>query len=51
MRSGLAWAKSEGAKFAALNVQSDNDAAKALYTRLGYTHQYEYIYRIPKAAS
>ncbi|NGP16336.1 GNAT family N-acetyltransferase [Devosia aurantiaca] len=50
MRSGLSWAKDQGAKFAALNVQGDNEAAKALYTGLGYTHQYDYHYRIPGAA-
>ncbi|QQR39396.1 GNAT family N-acetyltransferase [Devosia rhizoryzae] len=49
MRSGLTWAKSQGAKVAALNVQADNQAAKALYTGLGYTHQYDYHYRIPGA--
>ena len=49
MRSGLAWAKREGARFAALNVQADNAAAKALYAGLGYTHQYDYSYRIPGA--
>lgn len=47
MHSGLAWAKREGAKVAALNVQADNAAAIALYTALGYTHQYDYSYRIP----
>lgn len=50
MRSGLAWAKREGARFAALNVQADNDAAKALYSGLGYRHQYDYSYRVPKSA-
>lgn len=50
MRSGLAWAKREGARFAALNVQADNAPAKALYASLGYTHQYDYCYRIPGAA-
>ena len=49
MRSGLAWAKRQGARFAALNVQADNAAAKALYQSLGYTHQYDYHYRIPGA--
>jgi N-acetylglutamate synthase len=49
MRSGLSWAKGEGAKSAALNVQADNDAAKALYAGLGYTHQYDYHYRLPGA--
>ena len=49
MRSGLAWAKRQGARFAALNVQADNAAAKALYQSLGYTHKYDYHYRIPGA--
>ena len=49
MRSGLAWARREGARFAALNVQADNTPAKALYQGLGYTHQYDYHYRIPGA--
>lgn len=50
MRTGLAWAKAQGATVAALNVQADNAAAKALYGSLGYTHQYDYSYRIPGAA-
>lgn len=49
MSTGLAWAKTEGATIAALNVQADNAAAKALYAGLGYTHQYDYAYRIPGA--
>lgn len=49
MHTGLAWARGEGAHFAALNVQADNEAAKALYAGLGYTHQYDYSYRIPGA--
>lgn len=49
MRTGLAWAKRQGATVAALNVQADNAAAKALYASLGYTHQYDYSYRIPGA--
>ena len=47
MRSGLAWAKTQGAHTAALNVQTDNAAAKALYNGLGYTHQYDYSYCVP----
>jgi len=47
IRSGLAWAKGEGATVAALNVQADNPAAIALYTGLGYSHQYDYSYRVP----
>jgi N-acetylglutamate synthase len=51
MRSGLSWAKAQGARFAALNVQADNAAAQALYAGLGYTHQYDYHYRIPGATT
>ena len=49
MRTGLNWAHEKGATIAALNVQADNDAAKALYSGLGFTHQYDYHYRIPGA--
>lgn len=49
MRSGLAWARKNGARVAALNVQADNEAAKALYAGLGYSHQYDYHYRVPGA--
>lgn len=49
MHSGLAWARDNGATVAALNVQADNAAAKALYAGLGYAHQYDYSYRIPGA--
>ncbi|SMQ86306.1 Acetyltransferase (GNAT) family protein [Devosia lucknowensis] len=49
MRSGLSWARGEGARFAALNVQADNEAGKALYASLGYTYQYDYSYRVPGA--
>jgi N-acetylglutamate synthase len=49
MRSGLAWARQNGATVAALNVQADNAAAKALYAGLGYHHQYDYAYRVPGA--
>jgi len=49
MRSGLAWAKGMGARYAALNVQGDNDGAKALYAGLGYSHQYDYAYCVPGA--
>ncbi|MDV3252090.1 GNAT family N-acetyltransferase [Devosia sp. BK] len=49
MQTGLNWAKSKGAKTAALNVQADNPGAQALYQKLGFTHQYDYTYRIPGA--
>lgn len=50
MRSGLSWAKAQGATVAALNVQADNAAGQALYGALGYQHQYDYTYRIPGQA-
>lgn len=50
MRSGLAWARAHGATTAALNVQADNPAGQALYASLGYSHQYDYAYRIPGPA-
>lgn len=50
MRSGLAWAAEHGATIAALNVNASNTAAMALYDGLGYRHQYDYNYRIPRQA-
>lgn len=50
MCTGLHWARGQGATVAALNVQADNPAGQALYTSLGYTHQYDYSYRIPGTA-
>jgi GNAT superfamily N-acetyltransferase len=47
MRTGLAWAKGAGARIAALNVAAVNTAGQALYTGLGYRHQYDYVYRVP----
>lgn len=49
MSTGLAWARQEGARIAALNVQADNGAGKALYASLGYARQYDYSYRVPGA--
>ncbi len=49
MQTGLDWARSQGAHTAALNVQADNPAAKALYASLGYRHQYDYSYRVQAA--
>ena len=51
MRTGLAWAHSAGATVAALNVAADNRAAQALYRGLGYRRQYDYEYRVPRAAA
>lgn len=50
MRTGLAWARTQGATIAALNVQADNTAGMALYDSLGYRYQYDYSYRIPEPA-
>ena len=47
MRTGLAWARSVGATVAALNVAADNAVGQALYRSLGYSHQYDYAYRVP----
>jgi ribosomal protein S18 acetylase RimI-like enzyme len=48
MRTGHAWARGAGARFAALNVQADNPAAIALYAGLGYVQQYDYRYYVPR---
>src|SRR5690606_21724603 len=47
MHTGLACAHAQGARTAALNVAADNVRGKALYTSLGYRHQYDYFYRTP----
>jgi GNAT superfamily N-acetyltransferase len=47
MRTGLAWAKEQGATAAALNVVADNTAGRALYASLGYRWLFDYAYRYP----
>ena len=47
MRTGLAWAKAQGAATAALNVVADNAAARRLYAGLGYEWLFDYVYRFP----
>ena len=47
MRTGLAWARAQGAATAALNVVADNVAARALYARLGYQWVFDYVYIYP----
>ncbi|MDO8358779.1 MAG: GNAT family N-acetyltransferase [Devosia sp.] len=50
MRTGLAWAKGQGATTAALNVVADNAAGRGLYASLGYRWLFDYAYRYPGAA-
>jgi N-acetylglutamate synthase len=42
----FAWAQRIGAGDATLQVQGDNAAARALYTRLGFREAYAYWYRV-----
>lgn len=45
MASLLDWARSEGADQSYLQVMTRNEAAQSLYTRLGYSTLYHYVYR------
>jgi N-acetylglutamate synthase len=40
-----AWGHAKGARRAALQVETDNEAAIAMYARLGYAERYRYYYR------
>jgi GNAT superfamily N-acetyltransferase len=40
------WCHEQGAENLYLQVLRDNEAALNLYTRLGFTHTYDYHYRI-----
>jgi predicted GNAT family acetyltransferase len=42
----VAWAQQMGATDAALQVQGDNAAARALYAHLGFQEVYRYWYRV-----
>ncbi|MFG3339199.1 GNAT family N-acetyltransferase [Glycomyces sp. NPDC048151] len=42
-----AWGYANGARRAALQVETDNGAAIAMYARLGYAERYRYCYRGP----
>lgn len=44
-RALMAWGQDQGATLAALQVVASNQAAQALYARLGFTHAYSYWYR------
>jgi ribosomal protein S18 acetylase RimI-like enzyme len=39
------WAQRLGAEYAYLQVEAENQTAKALYTKLGFKHAYRYWYR------
>jgi len=41
----MAWGQDRGASAALLQVVSTNQAAQALYARLGFAHAYTYWYR------
>ncbi len=43
--AALGWARSEGARWGALQVEADNDPALSLYRRLGFREAYRYVYR------
>ncbi|MEU5155005.1 GNAT family N-acetyltransferase [Glycomyces sp. NPDC021274] len=48
LRALEAWGHGCGARRAALQVEADNEAAIAMYERLGYTERYRYRYRGPR---
>lgn len=45
--AALGWARAEGARIGALQVEAENDAALTLYRRLGFREVYRYAYRDP----
>lgn len=46
-RHALAWGCAHGARHAVLDVTADNDAARSLYARLGWTEHHRYHYLAP----
>ncbi len=47
MLSAMKWARSRGARMAWMQVEADNEAARALYGSLGFREIYRYYYRRP----
>ena len=45
LRALAVWAERHGARNLYLQVEDDNAAARALYTRAGFTDAYRYRYR------
>jgi len=48
VRTALRWARQQGAKTAWLQVEAANKGANALYSRLGFSEVYSYVYRTRK---
>lgn len=46
----LGWGMTEGARFAYLQVEADNEPARRLYDRVGFCELYRYWYRVKGAA-
>lgn len=47
MNSAYRWGAERGARWCVLQVASHNDAALALYRRLGFTTHHHYVYLVP----
>lgn len=50
MTAALAWGLERGARWSVLQVATHNEAALALYRRLGFTTHHRYVYLVPPGA-